>query len=169
MIGPSESTQVYPARGRSRCGFGPPWAHRPGWEPLASENPVDALAISRTPNLRTSDDERAAVSDALTRHHLAGRLDIDEYTERLEVAYEAKTRGDLAPLLVDLPPDMAPSQPRRAAPRGLWLVAMFAFAVLVTLTVATGHPFILGGWWILLAVWLWRRSPTARGARSRAG
>jgi hypothetical protein len=167
MVRPPESTQLYQPRGRSRCGVGPPWAHRPGWEPHASENPIDALATGMTPNLRASDDERAAVSDALTRHHLAGRLDIDEYTERLELAYGAKTRGDLAPLLVDLPPDTAPSHPRAPSPRGLWLVPLFAFAVLATLTVATGHPFILGGWWILVAVWLWRWSRPAPPTGSR--
>jgi hypothetical protein len=142
---------------RRACGYGSPWANRSSWARPAADHQLDALAGGSTANLRASDDERTAVSDALTRHHLAGRLDIDEYTERLDLAYSAKTRGDLAPLLADLPRELPTNPPRRIRPRGLWLVPLLVFAALLTLTAVTGRPFILGGWWILLALWLlWR-------------
>src|SRR3954471_3820293 len=58
--------------------------------------------------LRASDAERERVAETLRRHHLDGRLDTDELQERLERAYAARTTGELAPLLADLP-----AQPRR--------------------------------------------------------
>jgi hypothetical protein len=33
-----------------------------------------------------------------------GRLTMEEYVDRMEVAYQAATYGDLAPLCADLPP-----------------------------------------------------------------
>jgi hypothetical protein len=152
--------------GRRRCGGGPPWAYRPAWAPPASDDPVAGLAAG--PNLRASDAERAAVTDTLTRHHLAGRLDVDEYTERIEVAYAAKTRGELTPLLADLPAEPPPTRPRRARPRGLWVIPLLALASLLALTVVTGHPVILGGWWIPLVAWFWWRNRPAAPVRTHS-
>jgi hypothetical protein len=39
----------------------------------------------------------------------------------------------------------------------LWLVPLIALTALLTLTVMTGRPFILGGWWILVVAWFWWR------------
>jgi hypothetical protein len=110
-----------------------------------------------SPNLRASDDERAAVSDALTRHHLAGRLDIDEYSERLEVSYGAKTRGDLSPLLADLPFEAPRTRLTQRRAGWFWVIPLAILVALAAMTVVTGHPFILGGWWILLVSWFWWR------------
>jgi hypothetical protein len=146
---------------------GPPWARRAARTPAS--NHADAVALARTGQLRASDTERAAVSDALTRHHLAGRLDIDEYSERLGVAYAAKTRGELAPLLADLPPEPPSSQPPRARPRDLWWVAFAAVAVLLLIMVVTGHRVVFGGWWVLAAIWIWWRTGSPARRRHAAG
>jgi hypothetical protein len=53
--------------------------------------------------LRVSDAERRAVVDALRLHTGDGRLGIDEFEERSEMALAAKTRDDLKGLLDDLP------------------------------------------------------------------
>src|SRR3954471_28424 len=70
-----------------------------------------------SPGLRASDAEREHVAEALRRHHLDGRLDTEELQERLERAYAARTTGELAPLLADLPGEREPARrPRPSAP-----------------------------------------------------
>lgn len=59
-------------------------------------------------NMRVSDAERAEVADLLGRHYSDGRLDKQEFDERVARAMSAKTRGDLDGLFDDLPdPDSA--------------------------------------------------------------
>jgi hypothetical protein len=53
--------------------------------------------------MRASDRDRDRTADLLREHHAAGRLDADEFTERLEAAYRARTIGDLDELTADLP------------------------------------------------------------------
>lgn len=55
-------------------------------------------------NMRVSDAERAEVADLLGRHYSDGRLDKQEFDERVARAMSAKTRGDLDGLFDDLPP-----------------------------------------------------------------
>lgn len=59
--------------------------------------PGDELA------LRAGDRDRERAAEELRRHHLEGRLDADELEERLGRTYAARTLGDLAGLLNDLP------------------------------------------------------------------
>jgi DUF1707 SHOCT-like domain len=54
-------------------------------------------------DVRASDAEREAVVGRLNRAVGEGRLTMDEFSGRLELAYAARTRGDLDPLLRDLP------------------------------------------------------------------
>jgi hypothetical protein len=53
--------------------------------------------------VRASDAERDAVVGRLNEAVGEGRLTMDEFGERVELAYAARTRGDLDPLLRDLP------------------------------------------------------------------
>ncbi|MDG4832568.1 DUF1707 domain-containing protein [Solwaraspora sp. WMMD1047] len=55
------------------------------------------------PELRASDDDREEVVSALQRHTAAGRLSLDEYTERVDRALAARTHGELAAVVDDLP------------------------------------------------------------------
>jgi hypothetical protein len=55
------------------------------------------------PQLRASDDDRDRTASLLREHHAAGRLNVDEFQERLDATYEAKTIGQLQELLADLP------------------------------------------------------------------
>ena len=55
------------------------------------------------PRLRASDEDRERTVELLREHHAVGRLTADEFHERLDLAYAAKTRGDLDELLADLP------------------------------------------------------------------
>lgn len=53
--------------------------------------------------MRASDADRDQVAAALREHHAAGRLTTEEFEERLEQAFAAKTLGDLDGLMADLP------------------------------------------------------------------
>ena len=59
--------------------------------------------------LRVSDAEREEVVERLRLHAAEGRLDVQELEQRLEAAFGAKSREDLAELEGDLPA----ARPRR--------------------------------------------------------
>ena len=82
------------------------------------------------PRIRASDEDRDRVASMLREHHAVGRLTVDEFNERLDKAYAARTMGDLDELLADLPgidldqlPDTSrpgyrgPAAGRRRSPR----------------------------------------------------
>jgi hypothetical protein len=68
--------------------------------------------------LRASDADRDATVAALREHSAAGRLTLDEFTERMTAAYSARTAGELERLTRDLPAG-APAAPRRRRTRFL--------------------------------------------------
>jgi hypothetical protein len=89
-------------------------------------------------NLRVSDAERARAGQLLERAVGQGMLTLDEYTERIDVALAARTRGELNAVLADLPgmqlgvpsarqPAVAPEELRgwmsSVVRRGQWTVA----------------------------------------------
>ncbi|HAM01565.1 MAG TPA: DUF1707 domain-containing protein [Acidimicrobiaceae bacterium] len=121
------------------------------------------------PDMRVSDSERAEVADILAKHFGEGRLDQAEFDERMQKAMAAKTRSDLAVLLADLPA-MTPAgtQPgemrRRRGHVGLLLIAVFLFAVAVSVPVWPYHfPWFLFAvvffliWRVTRRGWGWRR------------
>lgn len=59
--------------------------------------------MMRDPNLRASDADRDATADRLRQHHTDGRIDPEEFQERLDKCFAAKTVGELAELTRDLP------------------------------------------------------------------
>ena len=69
-------------------------------------------------HIRVSDADRERVTARLREHFAEGRLTSDELDERISAALNAKTFGDLRPLMADLPgPVPAPPRPRRARGR----------------------------------------------------
>ena len=72
--------------------------------------------------LRISDADRATALDLLSEQYAVGRLDKDEFDERSDAVWSAKTQGDLAPVFADLPWRSPPAAVRpvrgRAAPGG---------------------------------------------------
>jgi len=59
--------------------------------------------MAGNPRIRASDDDRERAVALLREHHAAGRLTVEEFNERLDKAYAAKTLGDLDELMSDLP------------------------------------------------------------------
>ena len=72
---------------------------------------------SPEPTLRASDAEREHHAELLREHAAQGRLTVDELDERLDRVYAARTLGELAPVVADLPaPPRRASGPPAAAP-----------------------------------------------------
>jgi hypothetical protein len=89
------------------------------------------------PPLRAGDADRDGVVDLLRAHHLAGRLTIEEFEERVEAAHRAVTLIELGDLHGDLP-ELAPRRGTvvargRRAPR---IPGHLAFVERVELAVA---------------------------------
>jgi hypothetical protein len=61
------------------------------------------MPMASDPRIRASDADRDRVAALLREHHAAGRLTADEFNERLDKAYAAKTLGELDELMADLP------------------------------------------------------------------
>ncbi|MFJ5836152.1 DUF1707 domain-containing protein [Streptomyces shenzhenensis] len=55
------------------------------------------------PELRASDADRERVAEVLRDALAEGRLDMEEFGERLDATYKARTYGELAPITRDLP------------------------------------------------------------------
>lgn len=55
--------------------------------------------------MRASDADRERVVARLQQHTAAGRLTLDELSDRIAEVYAARTLGDLATVTRDLPPD----------------------------------------------------------------
>jgi len=101
--------------------------------------------------VRVGDDEREEAARALGEHFAVGRLDRAEYDERLDAAFTARTRADLARLFRDLPgprpgrevtvPRVSPRRARRRP----------AVPFLPALLVLVGLAVLLQAGWI---VWL---------------
>ncbi|MGI5127510.1 DUF1707 SHOCT-like domain-containing protein [Pseudonocardia sp. CA-107938] len=64
-------------------------------------------------DVRIGDAEREQVAQRLHVHVGTGRLDLAEFERRVDAVYAARTRGELASVLADLPE----RAPRPAAPR----------------------------------------------------
>jgi hypothetical protein len=72
----------------------------------------------RRPDLRASDVDRERVLARLRDAHAEGRLDQDDFYERLDAVYQARTYGELDVVTRDLPPvTTRPTTPPRPAPR----------------------------------------------------
>jgi hypothetical protein len=73
--------------------------------------------------LRAGDEDRERVVARLREHLVAGRLTLDEFSERLDAAYAARTHAELEPLTRDLPEHVPARQVSRREPTR-WSVAV---------------------------------------------
>jgi hypothetical protein len=59
--------------------------------------------MATQPGLRIGDTERDAVAAELREHFAHGRLTLEEFNERIDAVFAAKTQSDLSRLTSDLP------------------------------------------------------------------
>lgn len=81
---------------------------------------------SELPDMRASDAERERIAEVLREAVAEGRLQMEEFEQRLDAAYKARTHGELEPLIRDLPapggavaPVRAGSAPARTGSAGV--------------------------------------------------
>ena len=79
-----------------------------------------------TPAVRASDVEREHTVGVLHQHTISGRLTLEEFAQRLDLALQARTRPELEALTRDLPADSAALEPRKRRRPKRFTGAMFA-------------------------------------------
>src|SRR5437660_7038376 len=84
------------------------WGSRAQWRwddarTQRRERPVSRVRDVTSDTLRIGDAERGQAAEELKRHCSDGRLTLDEYSERLDEVFAARTYADLARALRDLP------------------------------------------------------------------
>lgn len=105
--------------------------------------------MASDPRIRASDADRDRAAEALREHHATGRLTMEEFTDRLDRVYAAKTLGELDELMRDLPaidlyqlpipasqrpaPAVPPQPPGRLSP--VWRAAWASWASITVLCI----------------------------------
>jgi hypothetical protein len=115
-------------------------------------------------DLRVGDADRQALIAELQRHYVEGRLTSEELGERVSAALAARTFGDLAELVADLPTlAVEPAEPASTAGQGGWrqswpisvppevvLVAVILALVLVLVVLPMGRLGLFPFWPVLI-------------------
>ena len=120
------------------------------------------------PRMRIADSDRERAMADLAGHYADGRLDHEEYDERLDAIWTARTRADLAVLFSDLPRPQVqyPQAPARAKGSPYGRRSRFpllpVIAVLVLLSALTNAPF-----WLLVFPLMFFRSRHRAGCAPR--
>ena len=119
--------------------------------------------MRRHDSLRASDSDRDAVVDRLREATGEGRLEPEELEQRVDRALRARTYGDLAELLADLPGDggdllrragRGTNPAARSAVLGAGLVVAVTVAVALVAVVAVLVLAAAAAWMALLLCWL---------------
>ena len=80
------------------------------------------------PVIRASDAEREESVARLREASVEGRLTLEEFTDRITSAYDARTQADLEALVRDLPAQATTAAPARSAPKRRWIVSLMGNA-----------------------------------------
>lgn len=86
--------------------------------------------------MRAADADRERVALALASHTGAGRLTLDEYSERVAAAYSARTMGELSAITRDLPALAPPRDAGLTANRSAYSLWGVSAAIAVAVAVA---------------------------------
>ncbi|MGQ4619914.1 DUF1707 domain-containing protein [Nocardia sp. R7R-8] len=101
-------------------------------------------------HVRASDADREKIIDQLRLAMNEGRLSLAEFDDRLRQVYAAKTYGELAPLLSDLPAQReSRPAPARGFPRWItimWTPWVFVNALCLAIYLATGAGYFWPFW-----------------------
>jgi len=120
--------------------------------------------LASTIRIGTAERERAAAD--LGEHLSAGRLSTEEFDERVQQTYAARTAAELAPLFRDLP-ELRPAPSKRRFDRRPLLILGLVAATIAWVAFLHVPPFFLFPLvWFLLAG---RRFGRSGGPRFRGG
>lgn len=134
----------------------------------------EGAAVDRQ-DMRVSDAERQEVAERLRTALGEGRLELDEYDQRVQSAYQAKTYRDLVPLTADLPDVPMPMPPVQGRVReeqqsahpnrtvALLSVVFVFIGLSVLLSVASGG--VLVPFWPLFIFAFWGLARSGRCGR----
>ena len=118
----------------------------------------------RDPSLRAADADRETIAERLRRSHAEGRLDVQEFQDRIDRCYQAKTLGDLDELVADLPPEE--SEARTSRYMRAWRIPLVPVLITVLLIAAVSGPHGHIGLWIVFPLFfltrMWGRRRLAR-------
>lgn len=120
--------------------------------------------MDRRDALRIGDAERDVAASELGDHFAAGRLSHEEFDERLEAAWRARSADDLRLLFTDLPTATAGAAPRRRSetvgvgaptrdshrPRRVIPLRLVVALIVMAAIVVPGPQ-----WPLLLLLWVW--------------
>lgn len=117
--------------------------------------------------MRASDRDRELAAGVLRDAYVAGRLDLEEFHDRTDGAYSARTWGELRDLTADLPPGRAlppaapGADPRTGVPRlghaprrpfaFIWVMALIWLAIAGAAHAAAAIPLVLLSLFVLRA------------------
>jgi hypothetical protein len=105
-----------------------------------------------SPELRIGTAEREQAAADLGEHLAAGRLSTEEFDERVQRAYAARTASDLAPLFHDLPELRVAPTPRQRRDLRPLLIVLVVIAVIAWVAFLRVPPFfIFPLFWIFFA------------------
>jgi hypothetical protein len=110
-------------------------------------------------NQRAGDADRDATSERLRHHHVEGRLDAEEFQERIDRCYQAKTVGELEQLVSDLPPEPISEGRRRLRRLGMIPLVPIVIAIVAISALTGGHHAHVGFWVVIPLFFLLRFSP----------
>jgi hypothetical protein len=119
---------------------------------MSDEGNYSRRSGPRDRQLRVGNAEREAVAQVLRREHLAGRLDNDEFDERVARCLAAKTYAELDDLIGDFPADER--EARRVMGRWEWrpwsLPLVFLPLLVAAIVVSHGRAA-----WLLVPFFIW--------------
>lgn len=130
---------------------------------------TDTLTAAREPDERLSTADRDRAIDQLRHHAGDGRIDLDEFGERVTTVLAARTTGELAPVLAGLPHVVTPAEQRRRRRQSVAAVTtpyLAVMALLALIWAVTGAGYFwpiwpMLGWGIPVALGLHQVTRTA--------
>ena len=107
--------------------------------------------------LRIGDAERDRAIAALGDHFAAGRLNAEEFEQRVDQAIKARFNSDLEPLFVDLPrtvePTMEPRSHHREDAHLAWSPVVW-FAPLIVICAVVAAVILTAPWLVWMFLWV---------------
>jgi len=124
---------------------------------------MESKPVQKTP-LRIGDSERDRAIAALGDHFAAGRLNTEEFEERVDKAITARFNDDLEPLFIDLPRMPEPAVEARSnhaeahlawSPM-VWLAPLLVVCAVVTAVILSAPWLVWMFLWVFLITRLFR-------------